>query len=98
MEGVVNGVPFLCWPYFSDHQFFNRTCVCDLWRIGLRLEKGEDGVVKGEEVSAKLEAVLGDEEMRARAMELEGAARRSIGDGGASKKNLDRFIEAMLHD
>ena len=34
MEGVRNGVPFLCWPYFVD-QFANRSYICDIWRTGL---------------------------------------------------------------
>lgn len=61
---------FLCWderwqnkwPPISvlaillSDQFFNRMCICNLRRIGLRLEKAEDCVMKGDEVSAKLEA------------------------------------------
>nr|UHB15538.1 UDP-glycosyltransferase [Paris polyphylla] len=37
MEGVRNGLRFLCWPYFAD-QFFNESYICDVWRTGLRDE------------------------------------------------------------
>ena len=29
VDGVTNGVPFLCWPYFAD-QFLNGTYICDV--------------------------------------------------------------------
>lgn len=93
MEGVVNGVPFLCWPFFVD-QFFNKMYVCDVWRVGVGLEHGEDGVVTGEEVKNKLEAVLGDDGIRARAVELKEAA-TSWNANGASK-NFDVFTEKLL--
>lgn len=93
MEGVVNGVPFLCWPYFVD-QFFNRMYICDVWRVGLGLEHGEDGVVTGEEVKKKLEAVLGDEGIKARAVELKEAA---TGNVARASKNLDVFVEKLLN-
>lgn len=92
MEGVVNGVPFLCWPYFVD-QFFNRMYVCDVWRVGLGLEHSEDGVVTGEEVKKKLEAVLGDEGIKARAVELKEAAKWNV---ARASKNLDVFVKKLL--
>ncbi|CBI21224.3 unnamed protein product, partial [Vitis vinifera] len=39
MEGVSNGVPFLCWPYFAD-QFLNKTYICDIWKLYLIQRKG----------------------------------------------------------
>lgn len=92
MEGVVNGVPFLCWPYFAD-QFFNKMYVCDVWGVGVGLEHGEDGVATREEVKNKLEAVLGDEGIRARAVKLKEAATRNV--AGASK-NFDVLVEKLL--
>lgn len=38
MEGVSFGVPFLCWPYFTD-QFPNQTYICEVWKVGLVLDK-----------------------------------------------------------
>ncbi|KAI4352473.1 hypothetical protein L6164_006723 [Bauhinia variegata] len=34
VEGLCNGVPFLCWPYFCD-QFFDKRYICDEWKVGL---------------------------------------------------------------
>ncbi|KAK4853715.1 hypothetical protein QYF36_013508 [Acer negundo] len=44
MEGLSMGVPFLCWPYCSDH-FLNKSCICDGWKVGLCLTKDENGVI-----------------------------------------------------
>ncbi|KAC9242325.1 hypothetical protein E3N88_46144 [Mikania micrantha] len=44
LEGVTNGLPFLCWPYFAD-QFHNETYICDIWKTGLKLNKNEEGII-----------------------------------------------------
>jgi hypothetical protein len=44
MEGVQNGVPFLAWPYFAD-QFINEAYICDVWKVGLRAEADETGLI-----------------------------------------------------
>ncbi|KAE8734498.1 UDP-glycosyltransferase 83A1-like [Hibiscus syriacus] len=49
IEGVSNGVPFLCWPYFAD-QFLNESYICDIWKIGLKFERDERGIIGKEEI------------------------------------------------
>ena len=61
MEGVRNGVPFLCWPYFAD-QFMDRSYITDVWRTGLAVSPNTDGIVTKEELRSKVEQVLGDGE------------------------------------
>ncbi|KAF3444851.1 hypothetical protein FNV43_RR14544 [Rhamnella rubrinervis] len=92
LEGLSNGVPFVCWPYFAD-QLFNMRYICDIWRVGLSFEPDEDGVVLGEEVRRKVEQVLGDENIRTRALELKEMARENIAEGGPSSKNFNDFVE-----
>ncbi|CAL9093656.1 unnamed protein product [Musa textilis] len=94
LEGVCNGVPFLCWPYLSD-QFLNESYICNVWRIGLSLIPDEKGTVPREQIKEKLEELLGDEGMKARALMLKDAARRSVGEGGSSWKNLKSVVDAM---
>ncbi|KAI4964904.1 hypothetical protein ZWY2020_057915 [Hordeum vulgare] len=90
MEGVRNGVPMLCWPYFAD-QFTNRSYICDIWRTGLAVTLG-DGVVTKEEVKGKIAQVIGDEGIAERVGTLRDAARRSITEGGSSHENFSRFV------
>ena len=94
MEGVRNGVPILCWPYFVD-QFANRSYICDIWRTGLAVTPGEDGVVMKEEVAVKLGQVIGDEGIAERAGMLRDAARKCLGNGGSSYENLKRFVDLL---
>ncbi|XP_024313677.1 UDP-glycosyltransferase 83A1-like [Brachypodium distachyon] len=101
MEAVTNGVPVLCWPYFAD-QFLNRSYVCDVWRTGLQAvaapagEESEAGRVVGREaIRGKVEELLGDAETKARALALRDVARRALGDGGSSRRNLARFVDLV---
>ncbi|KQK13117.1 hypothetical protein BRADI_1g08177v3 [Brachypodium distachyon] len=94
-EGVRNGVPILCWPYFAD-QFANRSYICDIWMTGLAVAAGEDGVVTKEEVRSKLEQVIGDEGIGERARVLRDAARSSIVEGGSSYENFKKFIDLLM--
>jgi UDP:flavonoid glycosyltransferase YjiC (YdhE family) len=59
MEGVSNGVPFLCWPYFAD-QFLNETYICDVWKVGLKFDKNKCGIITREEIKNKVETVISD--------------------------------------
>ncbi|ERM99959.1 hypothetical protein AMTR_s00110p00118470 [Amborella trichopoda] len=33
LEGLSNGVPFICWPYFAD-RFLRQTYIVDIWKVG----------------------------------------------------------------
>ncbi|XP_047066963.1 UDP-glycosyltransferase 83A1-like [Lolium rigidum] len=96
MEGVRNGMPFLCWSRLKVDQYTNRSYVCDIWRTGLAVSPSEDGVVTKEEVSAKVEHVIGDHGIANRARILGDAARSTLGEGGSSHENFNRFIGLLM--
>ena len=87
-------MPFLCWPYFTD-QFQNESYICNVWRTGLAVAPGPDGVVAKEELSGKLERVLGDDGIRERESALRDAACRSIAEGGSSHDNFKKFVDLL---
>ncbi|WOK99670.1 UDP-glycosyltransferase 83A1-like [Canna indica] len=98
LEGLWNGVPFLCWPYFTD-QFLNQIYICDVWKTGLTLEPDDGGrLISRERIKGKLEELLGDEGIKARALALRDKARRSVVGGGSSHKNLERVVETMRQE
>ncbi|KAJ1685133.1 hypothetical protein LUZ63_016523 [Rhynchospora breviuscula] len=94
MDGVKNGVPFLCLPYFAD-QFAVRGYLCDVVNVGLSLVKNENGVVTREEIRSKLVELLQSEEIKVRAGRTKKLAQRSISPGGSSFQNLYNLIEAL---
>jgi hypothetical protein len=95
LEGMRNGVPFVCWPYFTD-QFQNESYICNVWRTGLVVVPGPDGAVTKEELSGKVERVLGDDGIRERVRALRDAARRSIAEGGLSGLAISECLNRMV--
>ncbi|XP_006837103.2 UDP-glycosyltransferase 83A1 [Amborella trichopoda] len=93
LEGLSNGVPFICWPYFAD-QFLNQTYIVDIWKVGVGLKANEDGLFSKEEIKSKVEEMLGDEGIRERVLKLKEEAIRSVTEG-PSMENLNGFMEAM---
>ncbi|KAF7027492.1 LOW QUALITY PROTEIN: hypothetical protein CFC21_039530 [Triticum aestivum] len=96
LEGLVNGLPFLCWPYFTD-QFLDRGYICDVWRTGLQVpgEMTAGTLVGREVIRGKVEELLGDAEIKARTLALRDVARRAVADGGSSRRNLARFVDLV---
>ncbi|RLN17774.1 UDP-glycosyltransferase 83A1-like [Panicum miliaceum] len=93
LEGIRNGVPLLCWPYFTD-QFTNQTYICDIWRVGVRMAPiDRQGIVTKEEIMERLESLLGDGGVKERVSKLKELAERSMSGEGQSLKNLNVFIE-----
>ncbi|CAJ1947096.1 unnamed protein product [Sphenostylis stenocarpa] len=91
LESVSNGIPVLCWPYFAD-QFLNRSYVCDVWKVGLRLEPNGSGMITEGEIKIKIQQILNDEQLKARAGDFKEKVQIGTGQGGLSNKNLDSFI------
>ncbi|KAI3452224.1 hypothetical protein Pfo_008889 [Paulownia fortunei] len=91
IEGIGNGVPFLCWPYFAD-QFVNQTYICDEWKVGLGLSKDESGIIRQGEIKDKIELLLIDKSYKERALNLQTKTMDSV-RGGCSQKNFNNFIQ-----
>ncbi|KAL5739189.1 hypothetical protein ACOSQ2_028369 [Xanthoceras sorbifolium] len=92
MEGVSNGLPFLCWPYFAD-QFLNESYICDVWKVGLKFDRNESGIITGTEFKTKLDQLLGDENFKGRSLALKEMTMNSVREGGHSNKNFKNFLD-----
>ncbi|KAJ0099477.1 hypothetical protein Patl1_21779 [Pistacia atlantica] len=92
MEGVSNGVPFLCWPYFAD-QFLNESYICDVWKVGLKFSKNKSGIITREEIKNKVDQVLGDESYKERVQKLQEITMDGVREGGQSNKNFKNFLD-----
>ncbi|KAK7340622.1 hypothetical protein VNO77_21330 [Canavalia gladiata] len=91
IEGVCGGIPFLCWPFAKD-QLVNKSYICDVWKVGVGLEKDENGLISKEEIKKKVEQLLGNEDIRARSLKLKELTMKNIVKGGQSSKNFEKFI------
>ncbi|BAT83297.1 hypothetical protein VIGAN_04042600 [Vigna angularis var. angularis] len=92
LEGICAGLPFLCWPCTTD-QFLNKSYICDVWKIGVGLEKNESGIVSREEIKKKVNQLLVDEDIKGRSLKLKEMTINNIQEGGQSSKNLNFFMD-----
>ncbi|GMI80809.1 ARABIDOPSIS THALIANA UDP-GLUCOSYL TRANSFERASE 85A1 [Hibiscus trionum] len=90
LEGVVAGVPMICWPYFADQQVNSRV-VSEVWKIGLEMKDVCDRKIL--EKMVKEVMVDRKEEFAKSAAEMAKLADQSVSVGGSSYSNLDRLIE-----
>ncbi|CAL0299069.1 unnamed protein product [Lupinus luteus] len=91
MEGLSNGVPFLCWPYFSD-QHYDKHFICNDLKVGLGFDKDENGLVSSKEIKLKVDKLLNDVKIRSRSLQIKEKLMSNIAEGGGSSENLKRFV------
>ncbi|KAJ4805914.1 Glycosyltransferase [Rhynchospora pubera] len=95
LEGLRNGLPFLCWPYFTD-QFMNQSYICNVWGNGMKMESDESRIVSRERVRDRVEELLASEEIAKKVQELKELAARNLSIGGTSYQNFKRFVNLMM--
>ncbi|XAR69479.1 Trans-zeatin O-beta-D-glucosyltransferase [Bertholletia excelsa] len=96
MESLTMGVPIAAWPMHSD-QPRNMVLVTKLLKVGLVVKDWaqRDEVVVATTVEKAVRTLMSSREgddMRRRAMELGGAVRHSVTEGGISRAELDSFV------
>ncbi|CAN0896080.1 UDP-glycosyltransferase 83A1 [Linum grandiflorum] len=98
LDGLVAGVPFLCWPFCFD-QFHNTKYICETWKIGLELIKAENGTDVGmitkAEIARKVDDLLSDETIKSNSMKLRKMATLSVADAGSSFLKLEAFVQDL---
>ena len=90
MEGMVAGVPQICWPYFGD-QMVNSRFVSEVWRVGLDMKDTCDRniVVKMVREVMEGESAL---ELRSSVARMADLARKSIEENGTSRANFESLV------
>jgi UDP-glucoronosyl and UDP-glucosyl transferase len=95
LETMACGVPAIAVPQWID-QTTNARLIQE-WKIGVRGETGDDGVIEGEELKRCIEAVMGDGESSKKIREMAAfwkeRARAVVADGGSSERNLRVLLE-----
>ncbi|KAK1412931.1 hypothetical protein QVD17_34551 [Tagetes erecta] len=96
MEAMTGGVAIIAWPGHSD-QPHNACLLVDVLGVGLLMREWacRDELVTSVMVETMVRKLMGageGVEIRKRATELGGELRRSLGEGGGGRKELDSLI------
>ncbi|KAM7500138.1 hypothetical protein LguiA_024552 [Lonicera macranthoides] len=96
MESITWGVPLVTWPLHSD-QPYNSVLVTKVLGIGVTVRDWNcrNEMVTALMVERSVRRLMVDregEEMRKRAVELGGAVKRAVAEGGVSRMELDSFV------
>lgn len=94
IEALSNGIPLLCWPYFSD-QILNKEYICNVWEIGLSLTSDSNGIISREEIKAKVIELFGHEGIRGSVLKWKEIATNNVGTEGSSSKNFEDFVHCL---
>jgi UDP:flavonoid glycosyltransferase YjiC (YdhE family) len=97
LEGIVSGVPMVCWPLYSE-QRMNKVHMVEEMKVGVVVEGYEKELVKAEELEAKVRLVLESEEgkkLRERLVMAREMAVDALKDGGSSDVALDEFLNGL---
>ncbi|CAN6205400.1 unnamed protein product [Urochloa humidicola] len=87
IEGVVEGVPMVCWPFFADQQI-NSRFVGAVWGNGLDMKD----VCKRDVVEGMVREAMESDEVRRSARALAEQVERDIADGGSSAMEFKRLV------
>jgi hypothetical protein len=94
MEAITAGVPMICWPLYSE-QKMNKVFMVEEAQIGVEVVGWQQGLVKAEEVEAKVRLVMESEEgeqLRARVTGHRDAAAMAWKDVGSSRAAFAQFL------
>ncbi|KAG5603517.1 hypothetical protein H5410_025009 [Solanum commersonii] len=96
LESVTMGVPMATWPLNSDNPY-NDVLITKVLKVGLVVRDwvNKDELIKCDKIETGVRTLMDSaegEEMRKRAIELSRAIKKSVGDGGSQKKQMDSFI------
>ncbi|KAL5723041.1 hypothetical protein ACHQM5_006487 [Ranunculus cassubicifolius] len=95
-EAALLGVRMLAWPQGGDQKInaeVVRKCGLGMWVESWGW--GGETVVKGEEIGERIREMMGDEELRLRAMRVREEARKAVGVDGSSHTALISFRQSL---
>ncbi|XP_045808741.1 hydroquinone glucosyltransferase-like [Trifolium pratense] len=99
LEGLVFGVPMICWPLFAE-QRMNAATLTDVFKVAVRPKiDEEDGIIKGEEV-ARVIMIIMDQcsrdgeglQLRRRIEDLRVGAATAVSENGSSRRALSNLV------
>nr|POE91297.1 udp-glycosyltransferase 74e2 [Quercus suber] len=92
------GVPMVTMPQWND-QTTNSKFVMDVWKVGIRVKADAKGMVTKEEIELCINEAMGEkrEELKRNATKWKKLANEALDEGGSSDKNINEFVEKIMH-
>ncbi|KAF2316041.1 hypothetical protein GH714_040836 [Hevea brasiliensis] len=100
LEGLSLGVPMVGVTQWSD-QPTNAKFIEELWKVGVRAKKDEEGIVRRQELEKCIrEVMVGErsEEMKNKASKWRDLAKAAVGLGGSSDTKINQFVLKLLDE
>ncbi|KAK9944500.1 hypothetical protein M0R45_010064 [Rubus argutus] len=98
LEALSLGVPMVAVPQWTD-QSTNAKYIMDVWKMGIRAQADEKGIVRQEEIANCVREILEGErgkEIQKNALKWKELARKAVDEGGSSDRNVDEFITKLV--
>ncbi|XP_023928017.2 mogroside IE synthase isoform X2 [Quercus suber] len=98
LEALSLGVPMVTMPQWTD-QTTNSKFVMDVWKVGIRVKADAKGMVTKEEIELCINEAMGEkrEELKRNATKWKKLANEALDEGGSSDKNINEFVEKIMH-
>nr|XP_023928017.1 UDP-glycosyltransferase 74E2-like [Quercus suber] len=98
LEALSLGVPMVTMPQWND-QTTNSKFVMDVWKVGIRVKADAKGMVTKEEIELCINEAMGEkrEELKRNATKWKKLANEALDEGGSSDKNINEFVEKIMH-
>ncbi|KAM7277734.1 hypothetical protein ACFE04_007098 [Oxalis oulophora] len=99
IEALSLGVLMVGMPQWTD-QTTDAKLIEDVWKVGVRVNVGDDGIVTREEIESCVRKVVQGEkreEMKKNALKWRDLAIEAVSEGGTSDKNIDEFVSMLIN-
>jgi hypothetical protein len=100
LEGVMAGVPLLCWPLYAE-QRMNRVFIVEVMELGVEMTGYNKELVTAEEVETKVRCVMESEDgkqLRQRMAAAKHAGDEALMEGGSSNDAFVQFLKDLDRD
>jgi pathogen-inducible salicylic acid glucosyltransferase len=98
LEGLNFGVPMVAVPQLVD-QSTNAKFITDVWKIGLKAQADEKGLVRREAAKHCIRDIMVGErgkEIKKNALKWRKLAKEAVDKGGSSDKNIEEFVTKLV--
>lgn len=97
LEAIMSALPMICWPLYAE-QGLNKVFMVEEMKIAVAMEGYEEGLVKAEEVEAKVRLMMETEEgkkLRERLVVAREMALEATKEGGSSEVAFADFLRDL---